>query len=221
MRPILTQETSALREALYALAMAKRIPDASTLDEIVRDYPQYCEELTDFAVELAVDALRESCTDRAEASVDPGDVVSPAVSRAISRFHNHLYAVRQAHHEKVVERALPAPTVDNPLAELDRTSFRAVAARLGVNTVFLAKLRDRQIEPTTMTEGFRQSVADALEIPVQQLTTHLDAAGGWTASLRQFYKADHKPSPGRRQAFADAVGNSGLTEEQQRRLLSY
>ena len=74
MNPILTPGTPSLREALYALAMAASTPDAQVLDEIVRQYPQFADELTDFAVELALDSLSETASEAEEAAVDPGNV---------------------------------------------------------------------------------------------------------------------------------------------------
>ena len=80
------------REALYALAMSESMPDAGVLDDIVRQYPQFSRELTKFAVELALDSLVEG--EAAEAAADPTKV-SPAVSRAVSAFHNRLYTLRR------------------------------------------------------------------------------------------------------------------------------
>ena len=80
MKPTTSRSTQR-REALYALAMAENMPDAGVLDDIVRQYPQFSRELTEFAVELALDSLVESGT--AEAAADPTKV-SPAVSRAMT-----------------------------------------------------------------------------------------------------------------------------------------
>ena len=46
-----------LRDVLYALSLAKPIPDAEVLDDFVRRYPEYAAALTDFAIELAMDAV--------------------------------------------------------------------------------------------------------------------------------------------------------------------
>ena len=220
MDTILTPGTPPLREALYILAMAESPPDAQVLDEVVRQYPQFADELTDFAIELVLDSLREAAGEAAEGAVDPSNV-SPAVSRAMSRFHNRLYALRQATTTTPTELARPSVSVDNPFAWLNRTDFRAFAVRIGANTVFVAKLRDRQIEPETITDGFKRLVSDELKIPVDRLTTHFAATGGAANASSQFYKADDKPTHDQRQSFADAAASSGLTYEQQRRLLSY
>ena len=219
MSPILTPGTPPLREALYALAMAASTPDAQVLDEIVRQYPQFADELTDFAVELALDSLGEAVSEAEDATADPSNV-SPLVSRAMSRFHNRVYALRRAADTAPTGRALPSEPVYNPFAGLSREEFRAVAGRIGANTVFVAKLRDRQIDPETMTDGFKRLVANEVKVPVGLLFAHLAATRGSTGESAQFYKADDKPKHDQQQSFADAVRSSGLTAEEQRRLLS-
>ena len=206
-----------LREALYALSMAKRIPDVRLLDEVVREYPQFSEELTDFAVELVLDALRDPAAEATEAVVDPNSV-SSAVSRAISRFHNRLYAVRLADERSTTERGETSDSVDNPFQELNRHELRALGTRMGVNSVFIIKLRDRQINPESIPDRFKHWVSDQLKITFDQLSAHL--RGPPLIARGQFYKADAKPKYDQRQSFADAVKNSDLTDEAQRRLLS-
>jgi len=218
MNPTLTSNVPPLREALYALSLAKHVPDAELLDDMVRQYPQYADELTDFAIEIAVDALRdEAACETAEAALDPRHV-SPAVARAISRFHNRLHTIRQAVAPST-ERAKASEPVINPFAALTRDEFRAFAGRIGANTVFVAKLRDRQIEPATLPDRFQRLVANELCAPLDVVIAHFAASSG-AVHMRQFYKADAKPSQGQRQSFEEAVRSSGLTEEQQQRLLS-
>lgn len=220
MNTTLTAGEPLLREALYELSIAKHMPDAQVLDDVVRRYPQFAEELTDFAVELALDALRgEAAADAAESAVDPSNI-SPAVSRAMSRFHNRLHAVRQEAGKVSAERTLPSDPVDNPFAGLDRKKFRAFAKQIGANPVFVAKLRDRQIEPDTITNGFKRRVAEELDVPFAAIDAHFAEPSGPTSASPQFFKADDKPSHDRRQSFEDAVRSSGLTDEQQQYLLS-
>ena len=215
----LTPGTPPLREALYALAMARRTPNAQVLDEIVRQYPQFADELTDFAVELVLEPLREAAAEVGVEAADPSNV-SPAVSRAISRFHNRLYTVRRAAETKPTERALASEPVVNPFEALSREEFRAFADRIGANTVLVHKLRDRQIEPETIPDGFMRRVSDELKIPVERLAAHFAVTGVSEGASRQFYKADDKPKHDQRQSFSDAVRNAGLTDEEQRHLLS-
>lgn len=218
MTPILTAGAPPLREALYILSMAQRVPDAALLDDVVRRYPSHASELTEFAIDLALDALRgDAAADAAEAALDPAQV-SPAVSRAVSRFHNRLHAFRTASATRGSAR--PAEAAANPFAALSRDEFRGVARRLRANTVFVGKLRDRQIETDTMSDGFRQRVADELRAPLEVVVAHFALAGGAPMATRQFFKADAKPGSAVQQSFEEAVRSSGLTEAEQRHLLS-
>ena len=153
MKPIPSRSTQR-REALYALAMAENMPDAGVLDDIVRQYPQFSRELTEFAVELALESLVEGGAP--EAAADPTKV-SPAVSRAMSAFHNRLYALRRAGGAAVAEPTPSSDFVENPFSALGRREFRAVAEGIGANTVLVAKLRDRQVDPTTISDGFNDT----------------------------------------------------------------
>ena len=141
------------------------------------------------------------------------------MSRAISAFHNRLYALRQTSKAAVTEPAPSPGFVENPFGDLDRRGFRAVAEGIGGNTVLVAKLRDRQIDPTTIPDSFKRRVSNELDVTVDLLTAHLEASPTSTSERRQFYKADRRPKQGERQSFADAVRGSGLTDEQQRHLL--
>ena len=49
---------------MYAMSLAKAVPDAELLDEFARRYPQHADALTEFAIELAIDALMQGETSR-------------------------------------------------------------------------------------------------------------------------------------------------------------
>lgn len=210
---------SLLREAFYELSLAKHAPDADLLDEMVCRYPQFAEELTSFAIELAVDALHDKI---GASSAEPAahlSHVSPAVSRAMSRFQNRLHSVRQKT-APTTPPALSTEPVSNPFAVLKREEFRAFARRIGANTVFVAKLRDRQIEPDTIPQQFQQMIADELSAPLDVVIAHFAASSGMSSS-QQFFKAEGKPNLVQRQSFEDAVRSSGLSDDQQQSLLRF
>jgi hypothetical protein len=208
-----------LRDALYALSLAQRVPDADLLDAMTRRYPEHAEALTEFAIELAIDALTDvDDTGDTEAVMAPASV-SPVVSRAMSRFQNRRHAVAQTGTEQGKIEFKSADAV-NPFSHMDRQAFRAFAGRIGANNVFVQKLRDRQIEPETLTPGFKQWMADELPAPLDVVVAHFATGGGVSAGASQFFKADGKPDPTKRQTFAEAVASSGLSEAQQQRLLA-
>jgi hypothetical protein len=208
-----------LRDALYALATAQSGPDAALLDDMVRRFPEHAEALTAYAIELALNALSEAASDEDIAPLNDADRVSPAVSRALSRFYNRRHAIAQgaADQDKIEFKSAEAL---NPFVHMDRKAFRAFADRIGANNVFVQKLRDRQIDADTLTPGFKQWMSDELPAPLEVVVAHFAAGRGASAGVSQFFKADGKPDPTKRQTFAEAVASSGLSEEQQQRLLA-
>ncbi len=219
MTPTLPSNPPGLRDALYALSIAKAVPDAALLDDMVRRYPQFGAALTDYAIAIVIDALRgDAVVDAAEAACDP-TAMSPAVSRAMSRFQNRLHAVSEQADQAAAPTREQSEKAVNPFASLRRGEFREFAKRLDVNSVFVAKLRDRQIEPDTLTPGFRRRVADDLGAPLDVVDLHF-AASQSAGARPQFFKAEGKPSNRARQSFEDAVRTSGLSEAQQRALLA-
>lgn len=219
MSPTLSASPLGLRDALYALSIAKDVPDAALLDDVVRRYPQFGSELTDYAIAIAIDALHgDGAVAAIEAAADPM-VSSPAVSRAMSRFQNRLYAVSESTRAEAASASAASTEAVNPFVSLSREDFRGFARRLDANGVFVAKLRDRQIAPDTLTPGFRKRVADDLRAPIEVVVAHFAAAQAGGAR-GQFFKADEKPNSGGRQTFEDAVRSSGLSEAQQAALLA-
>lgn len=200
-----------LDDVLNAFAMAKAVPDAETLEEFTRNYPAYAEALTELAVELLLD---DALADEAD-EVGGGESVSPAVSRAISYFQNAVYEI-----EKKSATALhAAPQTKNLFAEMDRARFRSVASSLHTNNTFMIKLRDRMIEPDSLTSrtGFCKKIAEETGETIDMVIAHFK--GAQVIARGQHFKSDEKPALSKRETFEEAVRNSGLTPEQQSFLL--
>ncbi len=219
-----TRRPDELREAFYELAMAGPAPDAETLDALIRIYPQHADALTAFAIELTVDALAHG--DDAMVS-EESETVNPAVARAMSAYHNRLYELQQNKGAPAPEqKSATAPlgraasvAAENPFIELDRSAIRSLAHNIGANPTFVSKLRDRMIDIGTIPSRFLEQTAQALKIPLDRLTAHLSAQSVVQVA-GQHFKADQKPVLGLKQSYEEAVRSSGLTEEQQRHLLS-
>jgi hypothetical protein len=210
----LTKQMTPLQDVLYAFSLAKETPDAELLEDFARKYPEHASELTDLAIDIVMDVgLSEDVA--ATNAVEP--CFSPAVSRAMSRFQNRLFEVKRTEATGPNGmRAQPA-SVENPFAVLDRTGFRALVKGLQANSLFVARLRDREIDVNTMSDGFKQRVANELSTPLDVVVAHFAAVA--QIPPEQFYKADEKPAVKGKCSFEEAVGNSGLTEEQQQYLL--
>lgn len=206
--------TRPLRDALHELVLATQaLPSPELLDEFVRRYPEHATALTDFAIELTIDTFADASNE--EAADQLPSSVSPAVAKAMSRFHNRLYAVKSA--TSTVRAAPPVHIVENPFAALDRAQLRSLGQRLNANTVFVMKLRDRQVLAETMTEGFKRRIAEELKAPVDLVVAHFAAPA--QLESRSHFKADRKPEVGAKQTFTEAVRSSSLAPEQQDYLL--
>jgi hypothetical protein len=211
-----------LQDALYTLAIEKEMPDAALLDDVIRAYPEFSEELTDFAVDLAIDRrLNWAHGEDALPSAAELQNVSPCVSRALSRFQNCLHSVQTT----AISDAVISPShgtsqpreVANPFSHLTRDQYRNVARNLNVNTVLISKFRDRQIVPDSVPVEFQRRMATAIDVPVDLLIAHINASQG--APQKQLYKADKKPTNAIQQSFEEAIKGSGLSLEQQQALL--
>ncbi|OJY41241.1 MAG: hypothetical protein BGP08_05450 [Rhizobiales bacterium 64-17] len=209
---------TSLRDAMYAMSLAKAVPDAELLDEFARLYPKYADALTEFAIELAIDSLMHR-SDEEDVPAD-ADAISDVVSRVMSQFENQLFERRQARAATPPARAATA-SVENPFAALDRQEFRALVSQLDVNSAFLSKLRDRTIEPISIPKAYCRHLAQEMDEDADAMAAHLYAPQESVAAGRQLYKAEGKPAATARQSFEEAVKTSGLSEEQQRRLLSF
>lgn len=209
---------TSLRDAMYAMSLAKAVPDAELLDDFARLYPQYADALTEFAIELAIDSLMHR-SDEEDVPAD-ADAISAVVSRVMSQFENQLYERRQARAVTPPARAATA-SVENPFAMLDRQEFRALVSQLDVNSAFLSKLRDRTIEPISIPKAYCRHLAQEMDEDADAMAAHLYAPQESVAAGRQLYKAEGKPAATARQSFEEAVKTSGLSEEQQRKLLSF
>lgn len=217
---MMTAPQTSLRDAMYAMSLAKAVPDAELLDEYARLYPQFADALTEFAVELVIDSLMYQ-GDEENIPAD-AEAISDVVSRVMSQFENQLYERRQA---RTTAAAAPAraatASVENPFAALDRQGFRALVSQLDVNSVFLSKLRDRTIDPISIPKAYSRHLALEMDEDIDAMAAHLFAPQESVAAGRQLYKAEAKPVAAPRQSFEEAVKTSGLTDEQQRRLLSF
>jgi len=203
-----TEKGARLEDVLNELSLTSSTPNADIIDQFVRRYPQYKGELVDFAIELALDAIGDESLDASATSA----TASSAVDIAMSRLHNRLHAVRS---EGAGRRQSTPP---NPFETLPADQLRAFMTGIHANPVFVMKLRDRHIDPTTIPAGLRRLSAELLSVPESVLAVHW--AGPPMIAEGSRFKSERKPEASKRQSFAEAVATSSLNEEQQRYLLS-
>ena len=130
----------------------------------------------------------------------------------MSRLHNRLHAVR---------KAVEAPTAKpphNPFTGLIGGKLTSLKQRIRANSVFVMKLRDRLVDPSTIPAELTRVIADELGVSVAIVQDH------WTGppviQRASSFKSDRKPETSTRQTFAEAVASSNLSAEQQTYLLA-
>lgn len=205
-----------LREALYTLTFAKEVPDAKTLDDVISRYPQFANELVDFAVELVLDFFREENSE--DLAVETEEEVSFAVSKAMSYYQNRIFELKQgkAANSNLADK-IEMQSTENPFANLDRKSFRNFSKEINATPTFVTRLRDRQIKPETIPSSFVERISQKLNKPYEVVMRHFQAPP--VLASAQHYKSENKPIVQDQCTFEYALKNSGLTEEQQNHIL--
>lgn len=191
------------QEVLLTFA-AEGEPTPRRLEAFVKEYPDLRRELTDLAVEMVLEPSRPL----------------PAADAATARTVSSAWARYQAGTTKQAAVARAEAPVEPPdvFAGFAGPSFPRLAARLGVTPAFLIKVRDGLIEAATFPRALARSIADEVGHGVGTIIALLERPASMPAGTMA--KADGKPEVGRKQTFAEAVATSGLTADQQRRLLA-
>ncbi len=207
-----------LQNALQELVETGEQPDAEMLETIVARHPQHAAELTDFAVEWALqELLPESVA---------GDQGESAVPAAMERFRARI---AELEHSDVGPAALlgdgsgrPAASFDDPFADpfAERTpaELKRVAGALGLDKTLVAKLRDRKIVAETVPDELFDGLAMELEVPPAAIVAHLAQPAVVYAGAS--FKAAGKPEVGPKESFAEAVRRSFMEPGAKTRWLS-
>lgn len=189
-----------LQDALHELLEASEAPDAEILEEILKRYPEHASELTDFAVEWALqDLLPEAAEEASEAS---------AVPAAMARFRARLDELDGPRR----------PALADPFADRSPAELKTLAANLGLDKILVAKLRDRKILADTVPPALRDGLASELGVPVEVVAAHLAAPA--RIPLGASFKAERAPEAGPKESFEQALRRSSLDDDRQRSWLS-
>ena len=185
-----------LNEVDVLLAYAvEPVHDLTTLERYLRRYPQFTQELIDCSIELERDAVGE-----------PGP--APAAMASEAAWHRFEAAMQK-------RPAIPV----NPFERLTVQAFRALAADLNMNALFLMRLRDRAIKAASIPGLLIEALANKLEVDRAVMDGFLRGSPALADNDMQFRSAA-KPAVPPQIDFKEAVRISQLTEEQQRALLA-
>ncbi len=193
-----------LQNALQELVESGERPDAEALERIAARHPRHAAELTDFAVEWALQELLPGGVSKEE-----GESAVPA---AMQRFRARLAEPdRQAGN-------VALPPAGDPFAERTAAELKQVAAVLGLDKTLVAKLRDRKVVAETVPAELRAGLAAELEVPPAAILAHLAQPAVVYAGAS--FKAAGKPEVGPKETFAEAVRRSFLGAQEKARWLA-
>lgn len=210
-----------LQDVFFELVSSVERPDAETLEDFVGRYPQFAAELTDFAVEWALQDLlpaEESSDEAGGAGDEPGTSAVPtsAVTTAMRRFRERLAELDQA--AGAADGATVPGAGTDPFAGRGPAELARIASDLGLDKTIMAKLRDRKIVADTVPRALRQGLAEHLEVPLPAIAVHLSGPAVVQAGVS--FKAPEAPRTGPKEPFAEAVRRSFLPEEEKARWLA-
>lgn len=215
---MITRETSSESDVLYQFALSYEHPDARTLDEFIRRHPEHADALTTLAIELALEQLEPEGPMTTEPAAHAAESAA-MVERAMSRFQNRLFEVRSAAKEAAAHTASArAPVPRDVFASRTPEQLQIIIVGLGATPLFVMRLRDRGIDADTIPAGFIRRLSEALGESEDIVRAHLAAPAQIHSQTR--FKSDVMPAAGRKITFEEAVRSSGLTTEQQARLLA-
>jgi hypothetical protein len=201
-----------LREVLIQFSVEQDTPDQQLLDSYIEKYPQFESQLRSLASQFMDAGVEAREWEGETGSLDSHDIEEAAISVSVfqSRYFEETGCVFGESRED-------AKTIENRLSSLDRPAYRGLASRLGINTLVLNQLRDREIDSTTISRRFTERLAHELNASVGVIRQFLSLPPAISAMAS--FKAEDKPQSNSRESFEEALMHSGLDEEQIRSLL--
>ncbi len=195
----MSQLETPLGEVLESFMTSVDHPDRESLERYVANYPQYAEELAEFAAEWLL----------LDAHVVPPQVVGldeKVMARSVMERLRPALRKAQSGQEQLI----------NPFEGRNPLELKAAAARLGLDTTVLAKLKNRLILFETIPKSLIEHLAAELGTLAETVAQWLNAPPRLQAAR---FKAEDKPSATRQESFSEAVERSDLDLAQKRQWL--
>ncbi|MCA8434543.1 hypothetical protein [Burkholderia seminalis] len=185
-----------IEEVLLQFAAERALPTADQLSHYIRVFPQYRDELINFAASLVHDQF----------SAEPveSDATRLLASRAVSRFHNLRFEQERARAGQVSKK------VENPIAPLSRTDFGSLVDALGLPKQVVTKLRDRKISFSTIPSGLIDVLTHNLKVARDVTVSHLMARPE-VARLATSSCTSSGSTSNKQESFDEALRHAGLS----------
>ena len=199
-----------LDDALNTFVQENDRPTAGNVQKWVERYPQFREDLIEFAAVWAEQLVLPAAE----------EIGAEAEKVLVDRAMSHVLNVAYSRDVETLERT----TSDDPVHSLTQDAQRAgtrpvqLAKACGLDLNLLSKLNSRQIQPWTIPAELIGKLAEQLNKTVAALKIFF--AGPPRAATGKAYLSRGKPTGKAQQSFADAVRQSSLSDEEKARWLN-
>lgn len=197
-----------LDDVLNEFVAAYEKPTAEALESWASRYPQFRNELVDFAAAWA-----------AQLVLPPAPALSAEdekllVDRAMSHVQNVVFKREETKAAETADRSISSLTGEAKQAGMNVQEF---AKACDLDLALVTKLNNRQIRPLSIPARLVTLIARLLNASVDAVSAYL--AGPPQALAGRSFLARGKPQSAAQQSFADAVRASSLSEAEKARWL--
>lgn len=197
-----------LNDVLNEFVAAYEKPTAEALESWAVRYPQFRNELVDFAASWAAQLVLPPAQ---ELSAEEEKLL---VDRAMSHVQNVAYKRSETGAAQTEDRSINSLTVE---AKREGMNAQEFAKACGLDLALVTKLNNRQIRPQSIPARLVSHIARLLSATVDAVSAYLTAPP--QALAGRSFLARGKPQSAEQQSFADAVRASSLSEPEKARWL--
>lgn len=202
----MTQQTMNLGDVLEEFMTSVERPDRDNLESYVRSYPQYAEELAEFAGQwLLLDVVPN------EGAPQPGNQERAQALTAMERLRSRLREI-----EALGEYGGKTVRLENPFEGKSPTYLKSIASKLTLDTTLMAKIKNRLVKASTVPQNLVALLAEELDVLVTVMQAWLKAPPRLQGAR---FKAEGKPDTSYKESFREAVRRSTLNEQNKRKWL--
>lgn len=197
-----------LDDVLNEFVAAYEKPTAEALESWAARYPQFRNELVDFAAFWAAQIVLPPAP---ELSAEEEKLL---VNRAMSHVQNVVFKREQSEATPAEDRAISSLTGEAKQAGMNAQEF---AKACGLDLVLVTKLNNRQIKPRSIPMRLISHIARLLVTTGEAVSAYLALPP--QALAGRAFLARGKPRSAEQQGFADAVRASSLSDADKARWL--
>ena len=199
-----------LDDVLNAYVEENDGPTAENLQEWVNRYPQFQEDLVEFAAVWVEQLVLPPAA----------EMGAEAERRLVDRAMSHVLNVAYSRDVETQEQAASDDPVDSLTQDAQRAGMKPLqlARACGLDLGVLSKLNNRQIQPWTIPAELIRILAEHLHKTASGIKVYF--AGPPLGPTGKAFLSRNKPTSTGQQDFADAVRASSLSDEEKARWLN-